>query len=104
MAELRGLAVGYEVPISKSLQQTAGNVGLGQLQTKIKVRLTTKKKISREISVYSLHPALGNLPTLLLRYFTSFTSTASSGSILISSANSPSQHHCAAPGSSNPLL
>lgn len=50
MAELRGLAVGYEVPISKSLQQTAGNVGLGQLQTKIKVRLTTKKR-SQEKSV-----------------------------------------------------
>jgi len=38
---------------------------LGQLQTKIKVRLT-KQKSSREITVYSLHPALGNFPTLLL--------------------------------------
>lgn len=50
MAELRGLDVGYEVPISKSLQQTAGNVGLGQLQTEIKVSLTTKKR-SQEKSV-----------------------------------------------------
>lgn len=59
MAELRGLAVEYEVPIPKSVQQTAEKVGLGQLQTKIKVRLT-KKKLKRN------HPALGNFPTLLL--------------------------------------
>lgn len=66
MAELRGLAMEYEMPIPKSVQEAAEKVGLGQLHTKIKVRLTKKKKSSRAITVYSVHPALGNFPTLLL--------------------------------------
>lgn len=68
MAELRGLAVGYKVPISKSLQQTAGNIGLGQLQTEIKVSLTTKKNLKRNQCLQP-SPCSGKSPNPAIKIF-----------------------------------
>lgn len=87
---------------SQKVYNTAEKVVLGQLQTKIKVRLTTKKKSSREITVYSLHPALGNFPTLLLGILLPL-SVPPILAVFLSEVHSPSQHHSVVPGSSNPL-
>lgn len=53
MAQLRALAVEYEVPTPESVQQTAEKVHLSQLQTEIKVRLTKKAQSSGEITAYT---------------------------------------------------
>lgn len=60
--------MGYEVPISESLQQTAGNIGLGQLQTKIKVRLTTKKNLKRNLCLQP-SPCSGKSPNPAIKIF-----------------------------------
>lgn len=70
MAELRGLAVEYEVPIPKSVQQTAEKVDLGQLQTKIKVRLTTKNAQEESLCYCGEpKPCSGKFPSSTIRHF-----------------------------------
>lgn len=72
-------------------------------QTKIKVRLTKKKKSSKEITVYSLHPALGNFPTLLLDILLPLPLLPILAVFSCEVQTLPSPNRPAVPGSSKPL-